>query len=186
MAMQTRQELETQLAELRRDRGVAALDGKRRDRIDSEIAATVAARDAEEDAEAERIRRQREREAKDAAASRAHKIKRIGALEGDRLKGWSDVEAAARALLEAIGRVKASAESERVLWTDIGEAVPVVLGPFESNRRLRGRIGEFLVAAKIGLEVPGAGGIFSQAPLQDWTEEERKMVAPHLQTLEVG
>jgi hypothetical protein len=41
-----------------------------------------------------------------------------------------------------------------------------------------------LHAAKIDFDVPGAGGIYGVAPLQDWKEEERKAMAPNLNSLE--
>ena len=176
-----RDAVEAAIAKLRRERGSAVLDGKKFD--SGKIAAAEADLAAFEDAEAARIARQREQEAKDAAASHAHKVRRIGKLEGDRQKAWADVEAASRALMEAIGRVKSSTESERVLWADITAAVPMALGPFESAHRLRGRIGEFLHAAKVGFEVPGAGGIYGQAPLQDWGEIEREAMASNLQAI---
>ena len=173
--------VEAAIAKLRRERGSAVLDGKKFD--SSKITAAEADLAAFDDAEVERVRREREREEQDEKASLAHKKKRIGKLEGDRQKAWADVEAASRALLEAIGRVKAATESERVLWADITAAVPMALGPFESAHRLRGRIGEFLHAAKVGFDVPGAGGIYGQAPIQDWGEIEREAMASNLQAI---
>jgi len=174
--------VEAAIAKLRRERGAAVLDGKKFD--SSKIAAAEADLAAFDDAAAERVRREREREEQDEKASLAHKVRRIGKLEGDRLKAWADLEVASRAQLEAIGRVKAATESERVLWADVTAAVPMALGPFESAHRLRGRIGEFLHAAKVGFEVPGAGGIYGQAPLQDWKEIEREAMASQLEALE--
>ena len=176
-----RDAVEAAIAKLRRERGSAVLDGKKFD--NSKIAQAEAELAAFSDAQAARIARQREQEAKDAAASYAHKVRRIGKLEGDRQKAWADVEAASRALMEAIGRVKSSTESARVLWADITAAVPSIIGPYEVAHRLRGRVGEFLHAAKVGFEIPGAGGIYGQAPLQDWGEIERKAMAEQLEAL---
>ena len=177
-----RDAVEAAIAKLRRERGEAVLDGQRFD--DSKIAQAEAELAAFSDAQAARIARQREQEAKDAAANVKAKIKRIAELEQKRLVAWADLEAATRAQLEAIGKVISATESERVLMNDVTAAVPMALGPFENAHRLRGRIGEFLHAAKIGFEVPGAGGIYGQAPLQDWKEIEREAMASQLEALE--
>jgi len=134
-------------------------------------------------AEQERIENQRATEAKDAAANVKAKIKRIAELEQKRLVAWADLEAATRAQLEAIGKVISATESERVLMNDVTAAVPMALGPFENAHRLRGRIGEFLHAAKVGFEISGAGGIYAQAPLQDWREAERKELGSFVSAL---
>jgi len=176
-----RDAVEAAIAKLRRERGEAVLDGQRFD--DSKIAQAEAELAAFSDAQAARIARQREQEAKDAAANVKAKIKRIAELEQKRLVAWADLEAATRAQLKAIGNVISSTESERVLMNDVTAAVPMALGPFENAHRLRGRIGEFLHAAKINFEVPGAGGIYGQAPLQDWREAERKELGSFISAL---
>lgn len=174
----TRGALEEGLAKLRQQRGEAMLDGKKFD--NSKVAAAEAELAAFADAQAERIRRQREMEAKDAEVNLQRKIKTINKLEADRQRAWSDLEAATRSMLQAIGRVKSSTESQRVLFADVTAAVPMDIGPFETAHKIRGRVGEFLHAAKVGFEVPGAGGIYARALLEDWKEAERAAMAPKL------
>jgi hypothetical protein len=180
-AMETRDDIESRIAELRRDRGAATLAGKR---FDTTVIGELEDRlQALDDAEAERTRIERERAAKDRAAARARKLENITKLEEDRLLAWADLEAACRAQLQAIGRVLSATESQRVLWSDLTAAVPMVLGPFETKSRIRGRTGELLSVARAGFEVAGAGGIYVSAAIEDWRELERKSMAPHIEAL---
>jgi hypothetical protein len=178
-----RAELESKIEALRQDRGGLVLDGKKTTAINSSIEEAEAELAALADAEQVRIKRQRAQDVLDAAANRAGKLKRIAELEQKRLAAWADLEAASRALLTAIGGVIGSTEPERILCNDLTGATPMALGVYETWHRIRGRVGEFLHAAGVNFEVPGVLGIYGQAPLQDWREEERKALAAFITNL---
>jgi hypothetical protein len=163
--------------EISRDALEASLAKLKAEKHEAEIASL---------AESERLRRQREQEAADAAASQKAKIKDISKLEHKRLDAWAELEKATRAQLEAIGKVISATECERVLLADVTAAVPPQLGPFETKHRIRGRVGEFLHAAKINFEVPGARGIYASAALEDWRAVEAKAMTAYLQALTDG
>ena len=152
-----RTEIERRVQSLRTDLGAAQIDGKKIGSISAAIAESEAQLAAIDAADSVRVARQREQEAKDAAASRKGKIRRVAELEQHRLLAWAETEKACRALVEAMGRVVSSTESERALLNDVAPpAVPAPLGSYETRSRVRGRVGELIFAANVGFEIAGA------------------------------
>jgi DNA repair exonuclease SbcCD ATPase subunit len=176
-----RQQIEGKIAELRKDRGVAALAGKPIEKINAAIATAEHELSAMDDAEAERIRRQREQDALDATTNRRTQIKRLAETEQKRLEAWSKLEGSTRTMVEAIREVVDTTESECAIASEIAPPVPAVLGPLEVQHRLRGRIAELLGRARIGFTVPGQGGIYTRP---DWRGIEQEALASLINKLE--
>ena len=179
--MQTRQEIESRLAELRQQRGIASPDGKKFD--SSMIDKAEGGLASLDDAEAERIRRQRKQDARDATANRRARIVRLAEIEQQRLAAWSILEGTARKLVEAIRTVVDVTESERVIAGEIAPPVPSALGPYEMRHRVFGRLVEILARARVGFErTAGVSGIYSR--LVDWKQIEHEALASYIQKLE--
>jgi hypothetical protein len=134
--MDIREALETEITGLRRQRGAARLDGRPFD--DGTIAAKQAERDALVDAEAERVRREREAAAKAWQAKRTELIEQRSHQVELYLEDVAAMESAARKYLEARNAAVARAETIAKLSHGIDAAVPLTLARSSVVSRLSG------------------------------------------------
>ena len=178
---------ETRLAELRRKRGAAVLDGRPLDAI--EIAATEAELDALAEAEAEQIRRQREAEAARIAALQKVLSAELRDREKARLHLVAQAEAAARELSASLTGVFAAAEAERSTIKRMGKPVPPVLGDEPLARRLGERLAATLSTFRTYPPRLGPSVVWGSTPswvdpAASWPDAERRELAPHFQPFE--
>ena len=179
MALPQRQEIEHELEHLYGARGAAMLDGKKFD--DAKITKAEAQLRAIDDAENERVRREREKTARIVQAENERKLKLIVRKENERQTAWAHAQVAAQNLAMAISQIIKATDAERTIWGELGVFVPHELGPHTNRMRLSLRIANKLAkvtecGAQIGsaIHLRGVGGLFSGD--EDWKDEEMKLL----------
>jgi hypothetical protein len=180
--MTQREELETKLSDLRRQRGAAALDGKKFDA--AAIAATEAELEALEDAEGERMRRER----LDADRVRAEQATRLrtelAAAGEDYLNATTGAESAIRSFIEAVKRIDEAGERIRRAAKGLsGDGVPLPFGPSSIESRLGSRAGAVcstMAAHRSRLGGLSWTGTTLYSPTQNWREAEQALVEKHI------
>lgn len=183
--MQTRHEIQSELDSLYAQSGSAVLDGKKFDfakitKLENQLTAL-------DNAEAERVRREREKADQDAKAEARRVVRRLSKLEDDRLLAWADLQVAISTARQAITRVIQTSEAEHAFYSSLsGQTVPALT---ETRSHLGLRIANELRKAegcrtRIGgaIEWRGAGGILSED--HDWRESEQKAMEIPLKALE--
>ncbi len=183
--MNTREEIETYLASLRRDRGAATIEGKAFD--SAVIASAEIELAALHDAEGEAVRRERE-------AAETARLKQLSALhtqlavlERDRLQDLVEAEAATRQLAAALSRVlRTNGEMGKVVHGITGGRVPIPLSGPDFVSRLAGRIGAIMTT------IPGCRASFGSIEWlghslyrsdQNWRDIEEALLKPHLKQI---
>jgi DNA repair ATPase RecN len=171
---------EQRLEHLRRQRGIAHLDGAPFD--DGEITETEHNIDRLAKADAEATRRERERAALDNEKRRGELLAEMETKETDRLEAVAAAEGAARTLAAALADAKAHAASVCHLATRISEPTPLILIGPEFDNRLSDRLSAVLTT------VPGARAKYghmqlhfgTRKPDDDWVVGERDMIEFYL------
>jgi hypothetical protein len=170
-----REALETEITGLRRQRGAARLDGRKFDDVAIPEAKTKL--EALQDAETEKIRRERE------AAAKAWQVKRKELLDqrAHQVESYLDdvaaMESAARKYLEARNAAVARAETIAKLSHEIDAAVPLTLSRSSVVSRLSGLFAALLSSGReyqrsFGSLQWSGGSLYSSAA--SWTAVENK------------
>jgi hypothetical protein len=182
---QSREAIETRLSDLRRQRGAAALDGRKFDA--GAIAAAEAELEALDDAAAERVRRAR-LDADRVRAEQATKLRtELVAAREDYLNGYSDAEESIRNFVEAVQRIEDAAIRIRKSSHGLtGDSVPLPFSPSSVESRLGTRAGS--VCGTISGHRSRLGGLEWRGtslyrPDQNWREAEAALVAKHINPL---
>jgi hypothetical protein len=170
-----RRDAEQRLTTLRRERGVAKLDGKAFD--DDTITQAESAIDALSEAEAEATRRERTA----AAAAIAERLKALAAdlkaREEERLSAVGRAEKAARQLVAALDDAADIVDRMKRVIGQMGRSPPLVLDTSEM------RLGERLRAVVTG-RLPGiVVSATWRKSTDDWVVEERKALASVIEKL---
>ena len=182
--MQTREDITGELDVLYARRGADTLDGKRVDH--TKITTLENQLTALDDAEAERVRRERSMADQEAKAEARRTVRQLSKLEDGRLLAWADAQVAAATLREAITRVIQTSDAEQIFYGELsGQSAP---GLSESRNRISYRLANELRKApgcrtRIGsaIEWKGAGGILSND--SDWRDAEAKQMEIPLKAL---
>jgi carboxylesterase type B len=184
--MQTRQDITDQLDTLYATRGAAMLDGKNPDhgtitKLENDLRAL-------DDAEAERVRRDREKADQERKAEARRAVRAISKLEEDRLLAWADAEVATKTLRHAIERILETTKTEGKLYTELAGRADPSLG-LEARNRLSARISNELRKApgcqyRIGnaIEWNGSAGLLCND--DDWRQAESRLLEIPLKALE--
>jgi hypothetical protein len=172
-----REQLETKLDGLRRQRGVAKLDGRPFD--GGEIDAVSTELDALRDAETEKVRREREAAAKAWQAKRKELIEQRAHQVELYLEDVAAMESAARKYLEARNAAVARAETIAKLSHQIDAAVPLTLSRSSVVSRLSGLFAALLSSGReyqrsFGSLQWSGGSLYSSTV--SWVASENKHV----------
>jgi hypothetical protein len=182
-----RAEAAGRLEALRRERGVALLDGK--PFADEEIIAAEQELDALTEAEAEAATREREREAAAWIEDLRERVRvELMDKEAERQAAVMRAEKAARALVAGLAEVMTVAAEMRELVRKLGKPVPINLDKAAMTVRLSQRL-----AAVLG-SLPGHPGGFGHVavhptwrkPEENWAERERAELSLDLDKLTKG
>ena len=178
-----RHELDRDLAEQRRQHGIAVLDGKPFDvgrvhRIEKELEALAGA-------EGELQRRQRDASEAELAKHRADALAEVRAKETNRLVAISRAEKATRDLVRALREADEAAHDIRTIFLAVDRASPMAIHRQEMETRLSARIGALLAT------LPGHHSHFGSMkfgvgvakPDDDWVALERLLMAPEFKKM---
>jgi hypothetical protein len=132
--METREQIETRLAELHQQRGAALLNGKTFD--NAKIVAEHEKLQALEDVEAEAARRSRTAAAEAADKEQASRLARIEAMVSEDIQDIIAAEAGARQTAAAFSRIVNRNLALTKLSAEARLSVPAALSRFELGRRL--------------------------------------------------
>lgn len=191
--METREKIETEIADLRRQRGYAHLHGKKFD--DAAITQAQQKLDALDDAQVEQTRQSRETAQADYRADLASKRAKLSAMVADDLADSQTAQEAARVLAAAFNRRLNRVEQMAQLCHAIsGErGVPICLQKPELERTLASRL-----SAVVGGGLPincrrmfgGKGGVTFHPGVckqdDNWKDQDAATFDKHLKPLIEG